>query len=183
MAKARAALVRTTSSSLRDLNRDLESLLPPAVLAVVSDVVNRDSLTAATILATQLAVESTLLESKPLTMALDGIAKRIRAELQPLVEKDGGPEAWDAELDALTRAICQNGKDNPLLRHFAHLPNARGRMQDKVVAVLVRLRSQLEHRATMRAIAGILEAVDAAVARVPGQVISADTETEGWEVV
>jgi hypothetical protein len=66
-------------------------------------------------LSTQLAVESSLLNSKPLTVALDGVAKRIRLELQPLVEKDG-PAAWDAELDTLTQAICDGGRDKPLLR-------------------------------------------------------------------
>ena len=56
-------------------------------------------------------------------------------------------------------------------------------MQEKVIAVLHTLRSQLENRATMRATAGILEAIDHAISRVPGQVIAADTDAEGWEVV
>jgi hypothetical protein len=68
-------------------------------------------------------------------------------------------------------------------RHLASLPDARVRMQEKVIAVLQTLHSQLENRGTIHTTAGIVEAIDQAIARVPGQVIAADADTDGWEVV
>lgn len=182
MTKSRATFLRENTSSLRELNRVLEALLPPEVLAVVADVVNKDSLIAASILVTQLAVESTLIDSKPLALSLDGVARDIREELKVLVDKDG-PEEWDKCLDALSRTIKARGKEAPLLRHLAAQPGCRAKMQSRVIEVLQQLRRQLEHRATLAAIGSIVAAIDGAIEKVPVQVIGADADAEGWEVL
>eukprot|EP00035_Acanthoeca_spectabilis_P030749 m.10747 g.10747 ORF g.10747 m.10747 type:complete len:743 (+) comp4353_c0_seq1:56-2284(+) len=182
MTKGRATFLRENISTLRELNRVLELLLPPEVLAVVTDVVNKDALIASSILITQLAVESTLMNSKALALTLDSVARGIRDELKVLIDKDG-PEAWDACLDALSKTIQARGKEAPLLRHLAALPGARQKMVSRVVEVLQQLRWQLEHRATLAAIASILDDLDQAIEKVPGQVIEAAADTEGWEVV
>jgi len=178
----RTTFLRETTSELREMNRVLELLLPPEVLAVVADTVNKDALTAATILVTQLAVESTLLESRALAMSLDGVGREVRGELRLLVDRDG-PDAWDECLDVLTRTIKAQGAEAPLLRHMATMPDAASRMQGRVIEVLHHLRRQLEQRATLAKIGTILEALNDAIAKVPGQVIEADAAADGWEVL
>eukprot|EP00038_Savillea_parva_P012375 m.204201 g.204201 ORF g.204201 m.204201 type:complete len:713 (-) comp22441_c0_seq1:80-2218(-) len=179
---ARAAFLRESKLTLGELNQVLGELLTPAALAANADELNKDALISATILVTQLAVESTLLASAPLSLELDGISREIRTELQRLVEKDG-PQAWDDCLDTLTQTVRCCGQDRPLLRHLVGQPRAEQAMQAEVICVLQRLRWQLESRATLGAISTTLQCIDLTIKKVPGHVLDADSDLDGWEAL
>lgn len=126
----------------RVLNHELDEILPKPMLVAVSRVVDTDALSCACIVVQQCAVESVLLESKALTLALDRTCRVIRDELRIAVEGVGGADAWDEHVAKMKQMVMLSGQHTPLFRHLATEHDAHRVMQRKLIRVLRQVKVQ-----------------------------------------
>eukprot|EP00041_Stephanoeca_diplocostata_P015790 m.302833 g.302833 ORF g.302833 m.302833 type:complete len:393 (+) comp20156_c0_seq2:1190-2368(+) len=181
--RGRLAFYQEAFQRYRVQNHELDEILPKPMLMAVSRVVDTDALNCACILLQQCAVESVLLGSTVLTLALDRTCQIIRDELRTAVEHDGGVAAWEEHVAKMRQMVMLSGKSTPLFRHYASEEDAQPRMQRKLIKVLQHVKAQLQARATLGTIQTIIDVLRDTITKVPGHVIAGDVASDGWEVV